>query len=231
MNFTRPAGDTPALLSFDEVETMFHEFGHALHGLFTDEPYRRTSGSVPRDFVELPSQIMEHWAAEPEVLKVYARHYQTGEPIPDELIAKLDAASTFNQGFITGEYVAAAFLDLDYHTATNPVIEDVRAFEDKSMVSYGLIPEILPRYRSTYFSHTFSGGYTAGYYVYIWAGVLDADAFQAFTETGDIFNQEVAARFRTLLTKSGSDEGMNIYRTFRGKDPSIEPLLGVRGLL
>ncbi len=231
MNFTRPAGDTPALLSFDEVSTMFHEFGHALHGLFTDEPYRRTSGSVPRDFVELPSQIMEHWAAEPEVMKVYARHYLTGEPIPDELIAKLEAAATFDQGFITGEYVAAAFLDMDYHTTKNPDIADVREFENKSMASYGLIPEILPRYRSTYFSHTFSGGYTAGYYVYIWAGVLDADAFQAFKETGDIFNQDVAARFRELLTKSGSDEGMNVYRKFRGKDPDITPLLKNRGLL
>lgn len=231
MNFTRPAGDTPALLSFDEVSTMFHEFGHALHGLFTDEPYRRTSGSVPRDFVELPSQIMEHWAAEPEVMKVYARHYLTGEPIPDELIAKLEAAATFDQGFITGEYVAAAFLDMDYHTTKNPDIADVREFENKSMASYGLIPEILPRYRSTYFSHTFSGGYTAGYYVYIWAGVLDADAFQAFKETGDILNQDVAARFRELLTKSGSDEGMNVYRKFRGKDPDITPLLKNRGLL
>lgn len=230
MNFTRPAGDMPALLSFDEVTTMFHEFGHALHGLFTDEPYRRTSGSVPRDFVELPSQIMEHWAAEPEVMKVYARHYETGKPIPDELIAKLQAAGTFNQGFITGEYVAASLLDLDYHTPQNPDIADIRAFEKLSMNNYGLIPEILPRYRSTYFSHTFSGGYTAGYYVYIWAGVLDADAFEAFKETGDIYHQEVAARFRTLLSKSGSDDGMNIYRKFRGKDPQIESLLKVRGL-
>lgn len=231
MNFTRPAGDTPALLSFDEVSTMFHEFGHALHGLFTDEPYRRTSGSVPRDFVELPSQIMEHWAAEPEVLKVYARHYQTGQPIPDELIAKLEATGTFDQGFITGEFVAAALLDMDYHTTTNPVITDVREFENKSMQKWGLIPEILPRYRSTYFSHTFTGGYTAGYYVYYWAGVLDADAFQAFKETGDIFNQDVAARFRELLSRSGSDEGMNVYRKFRGKDPETTSFLKNKGLL
>ena len=231
MNFTRPAGDTPALLSFDEVSTMFHEFGHALHGLFTDEPYKRTSGSVPRDFVELPSQIMEHWASEPEVMKVYARHYQTGEAIPDELIAKLQAAATYDQGFITGEYVAASLLDLDYHTTENPDIADVREFEKQSMEKYGLIPEILPRYRSTYFSHTFSGGYTAGYYVYIWAGVLDSDAFEAFKETGDIYNKDVASKFRTLLSKSGSDEGMNIYRQFRGKDPEITPLLKNRGLL
>jgi peptidyl-dipeptidase Dcp len=231
MNFTRPAGDTPALLSFDEVSTMFHEFGHALHGLFTDEPYKRTSGSVPRDFVELPSQIMEHWAAEPEVMKVYARHYQTGEAIPDELIAKLQAAGTYDQGFITGEYVAASLLDLDYHTVENPEISDVREFEKQSMEKFGLIPEILPRYRSPYFSHTFSGGYTAGYYVYIWAGVLDSDAFEAFKETGDIYNKDVASRFRTLLSKSGSDDGMNIYRQFRGKDPEITPLLKNRGLL
>ncbi len=230
MNFTRPAGDSPALLSFDEVSTLFHEFGHALHSLFADEPYNRTSRSVPRDFVELPSQIMENWAAEPEVMKVYAKHYQTGEAIPDSLIAKLEAAGTFDQGFITGEYIAASLLDMDYHTVTNPVIADVREFEKKSMKKYGLIPEILPRYRSTYFSHTFTGGYTAGYYVYLWAAVLDTDAFEAFKETGDLFNPEVAARFRTLLAKSGSDEGMNIYRQFRGKDPSIEPLLKKRGL-
>ncbi len=230
MNFTRPAGDTPALLSFEEVTTLFHEFGHALHSLFTDGPYKRTSRSVPRDFVELPSQIMENWAAEPAVMKEYAKHYQTGEAIPDSLIAKLEAAGTFDQGFITGEYIAASLLDMDYHTVKNPVINDVRAFEKKSMEKYGLIPEILPRYRSTYFSHTFTGGYTAGYYVYLWAAVLDTDAFEAFKETGDIFNPEVAARFRELLTRSGADEGMNVYRKFRGKDPSIEPLLRKRGL-
>jgi peptidyl-dipeptidase Dcp len=230
MNFTRPSGDTPALLSFDEVSTLFHEFGHALHSLFTDGPYNRTSRSVPRDFVELPSQVMENWAAEPEVMKVYARHYKTGETIPDALIAKLEASATFDQGFITGEYIAASLLDLDYHTPKNPMIADVRKFENKSMQHWGLIPEILPRYRSTYFSHTFTGGYTAGYYVYLWAAVLDADAFDAFKETGDLFNQQVAARFRTLLTKSGSDEGMEIYRNFRGKNPSIEPLLKKRGL-
>jgi peptidyl-dipeptidase Dcp len=230
MNFTRPAGDTPALLSFDEVSTLFHEFGHALHSLFTDELYKRTSRSVPRDFVELPSQIMENWASEPQVMKVYARHYKTGEVIPDALIAKLEASSTFDQGFITGEYIAASLLDLDYHTPKNPVITDVRKFENKSMKHWGLIPEILPRYRSTYFQHTFSGGYSAGYYVYLWAAVLDADAFNAFRETGDLFNQQVAARFRTLLSKSGSDEGMEIYRKFRGKNPSIEPLLKKRGL-
>lgn len=230
MNFTRPAGDTPALLGFDEVSTLFHEFGHALHGLFTDGPYKRTAGRVPRDFVELPSQIMENWCAEPEVMKVYAKHYKTGEPIPDELIQKLVNASHFDQGFATGEYVAASILDLDYHTTPNPDIADVNAFEKASMDNIGLIPEFLPRYRSTYFSHIFSGGYSAGYYVYIWAAVLDTDAFNAFKETGDLFNPEVAARFRELLTKCGSDEGMNVYLKFRGKEPSIEPLLAKRGL-
>ena len=230
MNFTRPAGDTPALLSFDEVSTLFHEFGHALHGLFADGPYNRTAGSVPRDFVELPSQIMENWAAEPAVMKVYAKHYQTGETIPDELIEKLELSGTFNQGFITGEYVAASLLDLDYHTPENPIIEDVNAFEKASMDKIGLIPEFIPRYRSTYFSHIFAGGYSAGYYVYIWAAVLDTDAFDAFKQTGDIFNQEYAAKFRTLLEKCGSDEGMVIYKNFRGQEPSKEPLLRKRGL-
>ncbi len=231
MNFTRPSGESPALLSFDEVSTFFHEFGHALHGLFADGPYDRTAGSVPRDFVELPSQIMENWAAEPEVLKVYATHYKTGEPIPDELIAKLEKSGTFNQGFETGEFVAAALLDMDYHTTANTDISDVRAFEKASMDKIGLIPEFIPRYRSTYFGHIFSGGYSAGYYVYYWAGVLDTDAFYAFKETGDLFNPEVAAKFRTLLEKCGSDEGMEVYKKFRGKEPSIEPYLEKKGLL
>ncbi|MGE0021659.1 MAG: M3 family metallopeptidase [Draconibacterium sp.] len=230
MNFTRPAGDTPALLSFDEVTTFFHEFGHALHGLFADGLYDRTARSVPRDFVELPSQIMENWAAEPEVMKVYAKHYQTGEVIPDALIEKLEKSGTFNQGFTTGEYVAASILDMDYHTTPNPEIADVRAFEKESMDKIGLIPEFIPRYRSTYFSHTFSGGYSAGYYVYLWAAVLDTDAFNAFKESGDLFNPELAAKFRELLAKSGAAEGMDVYRNFRGKDPSIEPLLEKRGL-
>lgn len=230
MNFTRPAGDTPALLSFDEVTTFFHEFGHALHGLFADGLYDRTARSVPRDFVELPSQIMENWAAEPEVMKVYAKHYQTGEAIPDALIEKLEKSGTFNQGFITGEYVAASLLDMDYHTPTNPEIADVNAFEKTSMDEIGLIAEFIPRYRSTYFSHIFSGGYSAGYYVYLWAAVLDSDAFNAFKESGDLFNPELAAKFRELLAKSGAAEGMEVYRNFRGKDPSIEPLLEKRGL-
>lgn len=230
MNFTRPAGSVPALLSFDEVTTMFHEFGHALHRLLQDQPYDRTAGDVPRDFVELPSQIMENWASEPEVLKVYARHYQTGESIPDALISKLEKSRQFNQGFETVEYLAASILDMKYHTPSTSLIGDVRKFEKESLSKEGLISEILPRYRSTYFSHIFSGGYSAGYYVYIWAAVLDADAFQAFKESGDLFNPTLAAKFRELLTKSGSDEGMKIYTKFRGKEPDIKSLLQRRGL-
>ena len=227
-NFTRPAGDVPALLSFDEVTTLFHESGHALHALFTDGHYRRTAGNVPRDFVELPSQIMENWASEPEVLRVYAKHYKTGEVIPEALITKLEKSAQFNQGFETVEYLAASILDMDYHTKT--FSGDVPAFEKASMDKIGLINEIAPRYRSTYFSHIFSGGYSAGYYVYIWAAVLDADAFDAFKQSGDLFNPEIAAKFRELLTKSGSDDGMVIYKNFRGQEPSIEPLLKRRGL-
>ncbi|MDX9854430.1 MAG: M3 family metallopeptidase [Tenuifilaceae bacterium] len=229
-NFTAPTAETPALLSWDETETMFHEFGHALHGLFTDGKYSRIAGSVPRDMVELPSQIMEHWAGEPEVLKVYAKHYQTGEPMPDALIEKLSKASTFNQGFATAEYIAAAILDLDWHSLTKPTELDANTFEKESMARINLIPEILPRYRTTYFTHI-TGGYSAGYYVYLWAGVLDADAFQAFKETGDIYNKEVAAKFRThILQDGGNDDGMVQYFKFRGQEPSIDALLKVRGL-
>jgi len=227
-NFTRPTGDTPALLSFDEVTTMFHESGHAMHALFTDGPYRRTAGNVPRDFVELPSQIMENWAMEPEVLRSYAKHYKTGEVMPEALITKLEKSAQFNQGFETTELLAASLLDMDWHTKAFD--GNVEAFEKASMDKLGLINEIAPRYRSTYFAHIFSGGYSAGYYVYTWAAVLDADAFDAFKQSGNIFNPEIAAKFRTLLTKSGSDEGMTIYRNFRGQEPSIEPLLKRRGL-
>ena len=227
-NFTRPSGDVPALLSFEEVTTLFHESGHAFHSLFTDGPYKRTARDVPRDFVELPSQIMENWASEPEVLRVYAKHYRTGQVIPEELISKLKKSAQFNQGFETVELLAASLLDMDYHT--NAFNGDVAAFEKASMDKIGLIPEIAPRYRSTYFSHIFSGGYSAGYYVYTWAAVLDADAFDAFKQSENLFNPELAARFRTLLTKSGSDEGMTIYKNFRGQEPSIEPLLKRRGL-
>jgi len=226
-NFTKPTGTTPSLLSWDEVNTLFHEFGHALHGLFTKGKYDRTAGEVPRDYVELPSQIMENWAAEPEVIRHYAKHYQTGETIPDELVEKLENSSLFNQGFANVEYLAASLLDMDWHTLQHPVnVESVNAFEDESMNEIGLIPEILPRYRSTYFAHIFSGGYSAGYYVYKWAEVLDADAFYAFKQTGDIFNKELAVKFRKhCLAEVGEGEGMEQYKKFRGQEPSIEPLL------
>jgi peptidyl-dipeptidase Dcp len=230
-NVTKPNGDTPSLLTWDETTTLFHEFGHALHGLFTEGKYNRTAGNVPNDYVELPSQIMENWAGVKEVLKHYAKHYKTGAVIPDTLIAKIEKSSKFNQGFETIEYLAASLLDLDYHNLSEAEDVDVLNFEKTSMDEIGLIPEILPRYRSTYFSHIFSGGYAAGYYVYIWAAVLDADAFDAFVKSGDIYNQELAAKFRKYcLKESGDDEGMVQYRKFRGQDPSIDPLLTKRGL-
>jgi len=231
-NFSRPTGTTPALLTMDEVETLFHEFGHALHGLLSECRYRTTSGTAtPIDFVELPSQIMENWAFEPEVLKRYARHYQTGEPMPDALIAKIQKAATFNQGFATTEYLAAALLDLDWHTLTAPKPVDADAFEAASLKKMGLIPEILPRYRSPYFAHS-AGDYSAGYYSYIWSAVLDSDAFAAFQEKGDLFHPATAKAFRTyVLSKGGSDEAMTLYKRFRGAEPKIEPLLKKRGLL
>lgn len=229
-NFTPPTAETPALLTPDEVETFFHEFGHALHGLFRDVRYKGIAG-VPRDFVELPSQIMEHWVFEPEMLKVYARHYKTGEVIPQQLVEKIEASGTFGQGFKTVEYVAASLLDMDYHTRTDTGEIDVLAFEDSAMNRIGLLPQIPPRYRSTYFQHTMTGGYTAGYYSYIWAEVLDADAYQAFVETGDIFDRNTAARFREkILARGGSAEAMNMFIDFRGTEPKIDALLKKRGL-
>jgi peptidyl-dipeptidase Dcp len=230
-NFTRPSGDKPALLSTDEVETFFHEFGHALASLLKDVRYYGVGG-MTRDFVELPSQIMEHWAFEPQVLKVYAKHFETGEVIPQELIDKMEKAGKYGQGFATTEYLAASFLDMDFHILkTIPENLDVLKFEENSMNKLGLISQIPPRYRSTYFSHTFGGGYTAGYYSYIWAEVLDSDAYQAFVETGDIFNKEVAAKFRKeVLARAGQDEAMKLYVNFRGSEPGIGALLKNRGL-
>lgn len=230
-NFSKPVGGKPALLSFEEVLTLFHEFGHGLHGLLSKCTYYTTSGtSTPRDFVELPSQIMEHWAAEPEVMKMYAKHYETGEAIPDELIAKLENSSLFNQGFITCEFLAAGLLDMAWHTQTEVKDFDVRQFEKSYLEEIGLIPEIIVRYRSTYFAHIFSGGYSAGYYGYTWAEVLDADAFQAFKETS-LFDTKTALSFRqNILEKGGTDDPMKMYIDFRGKEPSIEPLLKGRGL-
>lgn len=229
-NFTAPSAGKPALLTPEEAETFFHEFGHALNGLVEDVKYEGISG-VPRDFVELPSQVMEHWSFEPEVLNVYAKHYQTGEVIPAGLVDKIVKSSKFGQGFKTTEYLAASLLDMDYHTLTDASNLDVLAFEKDSMDKIGLIPQIPPRYRSTYFQHTMTGGYTAGYYSYIWAEVLDADAFQAFKETGNIFDQATATRFRKcILEKGGSKEAMQLYIDFRGKEPSIDALLENRGL-
>ncbi len=230
-NFTKPTADMPSLLSWDETTTLFHEFGHALHGLFTEGKYLRTAGSVARDYVELPSQINENWAGDPQVLKAYAKHYKTGEAIPDQLVEKIVKSGQFNQGFETVEYLAASLLDLDYHTLAEPSKIEPDQFEKEAMSKIGLIPEILPRYRSTYFAHIFDGGYAAGYYVYIWAAVLDADAFDAFKSSGDIYNKELAAKFRKhCLAESGNDEGMVQYKKFRGQEPSVDPLLKRRGL-
>jgi peptidyl-dipeptidase Dcp len=230
-NFTKPTADAPSLLNWDEVNTLFHEFGHGLHGLFTQGRYYRTAGVVPNDFVELPSQVMENWAGDPDVIRAYARHYQTGQVIPEELITKIQKSGLFNQGFETVEYLAASLLDLDFHVLQDTLDINVGNFEKQAMDKIGLISEIIPRYRSTYFAHIFDGGYAAGYYVYIWAAVLDADAFSAFKESGDVYNQELAAKFRKFcLAESGNDEGMIQYKKFRGKDPSVDALLKRRGL-
>ena len=230
-NFSAPTADAPALLNADEVGTLFHEFGHGLHNLLSNVHYRGVAATqVKRDFVELPSQIMEHWAFEPEVLKVYAKHYKTGEVIPAQLIEKLDKSGKFNQGFTTVEYVAAATLDLDYYSQKDFSNLDINEFEKQSMANLGIIPQIAPRYRTTYFSHIWGGGYSAGYYSYMWAEVLDADAFEAFAEKG-IFDQATAKSFRdNILSKGGSDEAMTLYKRFRGAEPNIQPLLKNRGL-
>ena len=227
-NFSRPAGDAPALLSLEEVRTLFHELGHALQALMSDLRYRG-SAYVERDFVELPSQIMENWVLEPEVLKLYARHYATGQVIPDELVQKIRAAEKFNQGFSMVEYLAACYLDMDWHTVEDPAGVNVNEFEQASMDRIGLIPEIVVRYRSPYFSHIV-GGYDAGYYSYVWSEVLDADAFQAFKETS-LFDQKTALAFRTnILERGGAEDPDELYLRFRGREPSVEPLLERRGL-
>lgn len=229
-SFTKPAGDMPSLLTLDETCTMFHEFGHALHGLLTQCQYKGTSGTaVARDFVELPSQIMENWALAPEVLRVYAKHYKTREVIPDELIAKIEKQALFNQGFQVTERLAASLLDMGFHTLTSTEGLDVMEFEKQTMDKLGLIPQIAPRYRATYFNHIM-GGYDAGYYSYLWAERLVADAFEAFKEHG-LFDQETATSFRkNILEKGGSDDPMKLYVNFRGAEPSIEPLLKLHGL-
>jgi peptidyl-dipeptidase Dcp len=227
-NFTKPTAGTPSLLSIDEVSTSFHEFGHALNTLFTDSRYR--SNFAPQDSVELPSQIMEHWVLEPELLKLYARHYQTGEVIPATLVEKLRNSSLFNQGFETVEMLASCFLDMAWHSLESALNVNITSFERQVMDGIGLIPEILPRWKSPYFTHI-HGGYEAGYYSYIWAGVLDADAFEAFRETS-LFNKKTAAAFRrNILEKLGTEDAMTLYKRFRGREPKVEPLLKKRGLL
>ena len=229
-SFTKPVGDTPSLLTLDEVETLFHEFGHGLHGLLTKCNYAGISGTnVVRDFVELPSQIMEHWATEPEVLKMYAKHYKTGESMPDSLINKLLKQKTFNQGFMTTELLAAAILDMNLHNLKDVKGLDVVAYETEAMNKLGLITEIAPRYRTTYFNHII-GGYAAGYYSYLWANVLDSDAFEAFKEHG-IFDQKTASLFRSnVLEKGNSEDPMTLYKNFRGAEPKLDAMLKNRGM-
>ena len=230
-NFAKPVDGKPSLLTLDQVETLFHEYGHALHGLLSQCTYKSVAGtSVARDFVELPSQIMENWAFQPEVLAGYARHYETGEVIPAELVEKITAAGNFNQGFMTTELAAASILDLKWHMLESIEGVDPMAFEAAACKAMGLIDEIIPRYRSTYFAHIFSGGYSAGYYSYLWAEVLDKDAFELFMEKG-IFDKETATSFRqNILEKGGSDEPMDLYRRFRGADPDPKALTRARGL-
>ena len=231
-NFTRPSGDVPALLTLDEVETAFHEFGHGLHGMMTRAAYRGQAGTnVDRDLVELPSQIMEHWAFEPEVLAVYAKHYQTGEVIPTELIEKLNASAKFNQGFATTELAGAALLDIEWHKVNDGNEVNVPEFEAAVAEKLNLPEELTFRYRSTYFKHIFgSNGYAAGYYTYLWAEVLDADGFELFAEKG-IFDKETADAFRiNILEAGGSEDPMTLYKQFRGQEPNPDALLRNRGL-
>lgn len=231
-NFNKPTQGNPSLLSLDDVETLFHEFGHALHGLMSKATYKTLSGTnTPRDFVELPSQFMENYCYEPQILKTYALHYQTGEVIPDELVEKINKAGKFNQGFVTTELLSASILDMDYHELTNCDTIDVNAFEAASMAKMHMIPEIIVRYRSTFFNHIFTTGYEAGYYSYTWAAVLDADAFAAFKETGDILNPEVAKRFRHLLEQGGTRDAAELYQEFRGKEADPKYLLQRKGFI
>ena len=229
-NFPPKNVDGVSLLSFEQVETLFHEFGHGLHGLLSDVNYPSLSGTaVTRDYVEFPSQMMENWAREPEVIKTFAKHYITGETIPDELLAKISEAGTFNEGFETSEYVAAAYLDMAFHMEKDS-IEDIDAFEDETLKNLGLIPEIESRYRSTYFGHIFAGGYSSGYYSYLWTEVLEADAFEAFKQNG-LYHKETADKLKKYVYSSGNTKDlMEQYVKFRGKEPDIQPLLEKRGL-
>ena len=231
-NFNKPTAGNPSLLSMDDVETLFHEFGHALHGLLSKAHYKSLSGTnTPRDFVELPSQFMENYAYEPEVLKTYAFHYETGEVIPDELIEKINKASAFNQGFVTTELLSASILDMDFHELTTAEGLDVNAFEAESLKKMGMIDEIIVRYRPTFYNHIFTTGYEAGYYSYTWSAVLDADAFAAFKETGDLFEAETAKRFRHLLEQGGTRDAQELYLEFRGKEADPKYLLIRKGFV
>ena len=231
-NFNKPTAGNPSLLSMDDVETLFHEFGHALHGLLSKAHYKSLSGTnTPRDFVELPSQFMENYAYEPEVLKTYAFHYKTGEVIPDELIEKINKASAFNQGFVTTELLSASILDMDFHELTSAESLDVNAFEAESLKKMGMIDEIIVRYRPTFYNHIFTTGYEAGYYSYTWSAVLDADAFAAFKETGDLFEAETAKRFRHLLEQGGTRDAQELYLEFRGKEADPKYLLIRKGFV
>ena len=230
-NFPAPTANSPSLLSLDNAETLFHEFGHALHGMFSNVTYKSLSGTnTPRDFVEFPSQVMENWMRTPEVLGMFAKHYETGEPMPADVVEKINASARFNQGFKTVEFMAAVYLDMAYHALETTEAIEPRAFESAAMADIGMIDEIIPRYRSGYFQHIFSGNYSSGYYSYIWSEVLDADTFMAFRET-DVLDKETAARYRKeILSKGGTRPGMELYYNFRGRQPSIEPLLEKRGL-
>lgn len=234
LNLTQPPAGQPTLMRFSDVETLFHEFGHGLHGLMTQVKYATFSGvSGPRDYTEFPAQILEHWAGQSQVLAQYATHYETGEIIPQELVDKMNEASTFNQGFKTTEFIAASLLDLHWHMLSSEEaakITDASAFERQVLEEYGILPEIEPRYRSQYFSHIFAGGYSAGYYAYLWSEILDTDGFKAFEETGDIYDPELAAKLKKWVYESGGlREADELYRNFRGSDPTIEPLLDIRG--
>ena len=236
LNLIQPGDGDPTLMAFGEVETLYHEFGHALHGLLTTIKYDRMSGvGGPRDYTEFPAQILEHWAGDPEIIAAYAKDYRTGEPMPEELLEKMRAARTFNQGFDTTEYIAASLLDLHWHMLTPEEaaeVTDVRAFETEVLDRYGLIDEIEPRYRSNYFSHIFAGGYSAGYYAYLWSEILDSDGFMAFKEAGDIFDPVLAKRLKENIYEAGElEEADELYRRFRGSDPNPEPLLRNRGFL
>jgi peptidyl-dipeptidase Dcp len=231
-NFPAPTKDTPSLLSFSQAQTVFHEFGHGLHALLSNVKYASLSGTnVPRDFVEFPSQVMENWMSHPDMLKLYAKHYKTGEIIPTQLVNKMNEANAFNEGFRSVEYMAAAFLDMDWHTINDTLPRKTLDFENQSMKKIGLIKEIIPRYRSTYYAHIFGGGYAAGYYSYLWSEVLDADTFAAFVESGDIFNPELARKYRKLIGSGGTKNGMKLYKEFRGREPKTDALLKKKGFI